>query len=94
MKLRPINGRVAVRRIGKEEKTAGGIIIPDTAQEKSSEGEVVAVAPDATDELAVGDRIIFREFGGTEVDLDGEEYVLLESDDILVKYVSSDKIPT
>lgn len=93
MKLRPINGRIVVRPIEPSERTKGGIVIPDTAQEKSHEGEVVAVAEDATEEVAVGDRVMYKEYGGTEVTVEDRKYILLQADDLLVKYVAADAIP-
>jgi len=88
-----MHGRVVVKASEAGDKTAGGIYIPDTAKEKLQEGEVVAVAKDATDEVAVGDRVIYKEFGGTEVSIEGEAYILFTEDDLLAKYVSADKIP-
>ena len=93
MKLQPINGRILVKPIEAEEKTSGGIYLPDTAKEKLHQGEVIAVAEDATEEVAVGDRIIYKEFSGTEVKFDEEEYILLIEDDLLAKYEAVDKIP-
>jgi len=93
MKLHPMHGRVVVQASEAGDRTAGGIYIPDTAKEKLQEGEVVAVAKDATDEVAVGDRVIYKEFGGTEVSIEGEAYILFTEDDLLAKYVSADKIP-
>jgi len=93
MKLQPINGRILVKPIEVEEKTSGGIYLPDTAKEKLHQGEVIAVAEDATEEVAVGDRIIYKEFSGTEVKFDEEEYILLIEDDLLAKYEAVDKIP-
>jgi len=93
MKIRPMNGRVVVRPVESSEQTKGGIVIPDTAKEKPREGEIVAVAEDATEEVAVGDRVIYKEYGGTEVNVEDQKYVLLETDDLLVKYVSTDAIP-
>ena len=91
MHFRPLHDRVLVRRIEAEEKTAGGIIIPDTAKEKPMEGEVVAVCPGARDdagklvELAVkaGDRILFGKWSGTEVRIDGEDLLIMKESDIL-----------
>ena len=91
MHFRPLHDRVLVRRIEAEEKTAGGIIIPDTAKEKPQEGEVVAVGPGARDdsgelvELGVqpGDRILFGKWSGTEVRLDGEDLLIMKESDIL-----------
>ena len=93
MKLNPINGRVVVKPLEAKEKTSGGIHIPDTAKEKLQEGEVVAVADDATDEVVVGDHVIYKEFAGKEVKMEGEDYVILTEDDLLVKYEAADKIP-
>jgi len=91
MKFRPLHDRVVVRRLEAEEKTAGGIIIPDTAKEKPMEGEVVAVGPGARDEAGKlvpldvkdGDRILFGKWSGTEVKLDGEELVIMKEMDIM-----------
>jgi|SRR5690606_13914669 chaperonin GroES len=91
MHFRPLHDRVLVRRIEAEEKTAGGIIIPDTAKEKPMEGEVVAVGPGARDdsgklvELAVktGDRILFGKWSGTEVRISGEDLLIMKESDIL-----------
>jgi chaperonin GroES len=91
MKFRPLHDRVVVRRLTAEEKTAGGIIIPDTAKEKPMEGEVVAVGPGARDEtgklvpldVKSGDRILFGKWSGTEVKLDGEELLIMKESDIM-----------
>jgi chaperonin GroES len=91
MKFRPLHDRVVVRRIEGEEKTKGGIIIPDTAKEKPQEGEVVAVGPGARDEsgklipieLKAGDRILFGKWSGTEVKIDGEELLIMKESDVL-----------
>ncbi len=91
MKIRPLNDRILVKRLEGEEKTAGGIIIPDSAKEKPAEGEIVAIGPgklnDAGErvavDLAVGDRVLFSKYGGTEVKLDGEDYLIMREDDIL-----------
>ena len=91
MKFRPLHDRVVVRRIEAEEKTAGGIIIPDTAKEKPQEGEVVAVGPGARDEsgkiqpldLKAGDRILFGKWSGTEVKIDGEELLIMKESDVM-----------
>ena len=87
MKFRPLHDRVVIRRIEGEEKTKGGIIIPDTAQEKPQEGEVVAVGPGARDEagklipidLKAGDRVLFGKWSGTEVKIDGEELLIMKN---------------
>ena len=91
MKLRPLHDRVLVRRIEAEEKTAGGIIIPDTAKEKPQEGEVVAVGAGTINEkgevrpldVKAGDRILFGKWSGTEVKLDGEELLIMKESDIM-----------
>jgi chaperonin GroES len=91
MKFRPLHDRVVVRRVESEERTKGGIIIPDTAKEKPQEGEVIAVGPGARDEsgklialdVKVGDRIIFGKWSGTEVKIDGEELLIMKESDIM-----------
>ena len=91
MNIKPLSDRVLVRRLDVDEKTAGGIIIPDSAQEKPSEGEVVAVGPGERDEGgsihaldgSAGDRILFGKFSGTEVKLDGEELLIMKESDIM-----------
>ncbi len=91
MKIRPMNDRVLVLRVEEEQKSAGGIIIPDTAKEKPQEGKVVAVGPGKLDDqgkrnpLAVkeGDRILFSKYAGTEIKLDGVEHIFMREDDIL-----------
>lgn len=93
MKIRPMNGRVVVRPLETTEYTKGGIVIPDTAKEKPREGEIIAVAEDATEEVAVGDRVIYKEHGGTEINVEDQKFVLMETDDLLAKHVATDKIP-
>jgi chaperonin GroES len=91
MKFRPLHDRVVVRRIEAEEKTAGGIIIPDTAKEKPQEGEVVAVGPGARDDsgkvvaldVKAGDRVLFGKWSGTEVRIDGEDLLIMKESDIM-----------
>ena len=91
MKFRPLHDRVVVRRLAAEEKTSGGIIIPDTAQEKPMEGEVVAAGPGARDEqgrvvpleVKAGDRVLFGKWSGTEVKLDGEELLIMKESDLM-----------
>ena len=91
MKFRPLQDRVVVRRIEGEEKTKGGIIIPDTAKEKPQEGEIIAVGPGARDEsgklvpldVEGGDRILFGKWSGTEVKIDGEELLIMKESDIM-----------
>jgi chaperonin GroES len=91
MKFRPLHDRVVVKRVAEEEKTKGGIIIPDTAKEKPMEGEVVSVGPGARDEkgtlvapdVKAGDRILFGKWSGTEIKLDGVEYLIMKESDIM-----------
>jgi chaperonin GroES len=91
VKFRPLHDRVVVRRLAAEEKTSGGIIIPDTAQEKPMEGEVVAAGPGARDEkgqivalmVKEGDRVLFGKWSGTEVKLDGEELLIMKESDLM-----------
>ena len=91
MKFRPLHDRVVVRRLTAEEKTRGGIIIPDTVQEKPMEGEIIAAGPGARDEqgqivaldVKAGDRVLFGKWSGTEVKLDGEELLIMKESDIM-----------
>jgi chaperonin GroES len=91
MKFRPLHDRVLVRRVESEAKTAGGIIIPDTAKEKPQEGEIVATGPGSRDEngklveldVKVGDRVLFGKWSGTEVKVDGEELIIMKESDIM-----------
>ena len=91
MKFRPLHDRVVVRRVNAEEKTAGGIIIPDSAKEKPQEGEVIAVGPGGRDEsgklipidVKTGDRVLFGKWSGTEVKIDGEELLIMKESDIM-----------
>ena len=91
MKIRPLADRIVIKRLVQEEKTKGGIIIPDTAKEKPMEGEVVAVGPGARDDkgaliapdVKAGDRILFGKWSGTEVKLDGVEYLIMKESDIM-----------
>jgi chaperonin GroES len=91
MKFRPLHDRIVVKRIDAEEKTKGGIIIPDTAKEKPSQGEVLAVGPGGRDEtgklvpidVAVGDRVLFGKWSGTEVKIDGEDLLIMKESDVM-----------
>lgn len=91
MKIRPLNDRILVKRLESEEKTAGGIIIPDTAKEKPAQGQVVAVGPGKLNDqgqrvapgVAAGDKVLFSKYGGTDVKLDGEDFLIMREDDIL-----------
>jgi chaperonin GroES len=103
MKFRPLHDRVVVRRVESDTKTAGGIIIPDTAKEKPMEGEVIAVGPGARSEdgqihaldVKAGDRVLFGKWSGTEVKLDGEELIIMKESDLMgvieVKFSSKRK---
>ncbi|MBL8771663.1 MAG: co-chaperone GroES [Phenylobacterium sp.] len=99
MAFRPLGDRVLVKRVEEEEKTKGGIIIPDTAKEKPQEGEVIAVGPGNRDEdgdyialdVKVGDRILFGKWSGTEVKLDGQDLLIMKESDIL-GVLESDKV--
>ncbi len=90
-KFRPLHNRLIVQRLEEEEKTAGGIIIPDTAKEKPSQGKVIAAGPGKRDDkgnlialdVAVGDRILFSKYSGSEVTLSGDEYLIISEDDVL-----------
>src|ERR687883_582739 len=91
MKFRPLHDRVVVRRLEQEEKTAGGIIIPDTAKEKPQQGEIIAVGPGARDEsgkvqpldVKAGDRVLFGKWSGTEVRIDGEDLLIMKESDLM-----------
>lgn len=91
MKFRPLHDRIVVRRVSSEEKTKGGIIIPDTAKEKPQEGEVIAIGPGARNEqgqivaldVKVGDRVLFGKWSGTEIKIDGEELLIMKEADVM-----------
>ena len=91
MKFRPLHDRVVVRRVDSEEKTAGGIILPDTAQEKPSEGEIIAIGSGARDEagklvpldVKAGDKVLFGKWSGTEIKIDGEDLLIMKESDIM-----------
>jgi chaperonin GroES len=101
MKFRPLHDRVVVERITAEEKTAGGIIIPDTAKEKPQQGKIIAVGPGGRDEngklipidVKVGDRVLFGKWSGTEVKLDGTEYLIMKESDIMGVLVGAAEAP-
>ena len=94
MKIRPLQDRILVKRVEEEETTSGGIIIPDSAKEKPQEGQVIAVGPGKTldngsvaePNVKPGDRILFSKYAGTDVNLDGEEHIIIREDDILAIY--------
>jgi chaperonin GroES len=91
MKIRPLNDRILVKRLASEEKTAGGIIIPDSAKEKPAEGEVVAIGPGKLNDkgervamdVKVGEHVLFSKYGGTDIKLDGQDFLIMREDDIL-----------
>ena len=91
MKFRPLHDRVVIRRVEQEARTAGGIIIPDTAKEKPQEGEIIAVGPGARDEsgkivsldVKAGDRVLFGKWSGTEVRIDGQDLLIMKESDIM-----------
>jgi chaperonin GroES len=91
MNFRPLHDRVVVQRVDAEEKTKGGIIIPDTAKEKPQEGKIIAVGPGGRDEsgkltpldVKAGDRVLFGKWSGTEIKLDGEDYLIMKESDIM-----------
>jgi chaperonin GroES len=93
IKIQPLQDYVMLEAVEAEEVTTGGIVIPDSAKRKPAEGTVVAKAADAADEIAIGDRVIYKEYSGTEIKLDGETYMLVPSGDLLAKYVEADEIP-
>jgi len=91
MNIRPLNDRILVKRLEQEAKTAGGIIIPDSAKEKPAEGEIIAVGPGKMNkagervamDVQAGDRVLFSKYGGTDVKFDGQDYLIMREDDIL-----------
>ena len=92
-KIQPVNDYVLIKlEEESEEKTSGGIIIPDTAKEKPKEGEVVGIAAGASEQISIGDRVIYKEYSGTQITYEGEEYLLIPASDILAKYVEVDSI--
>ncbi len=93
MQIQPLNDNVLLRLVEAEEVTKGGIILPDTAKESPAEGIVEAIAADATDEVAIGDRVLYKRFSGEEIKVDGTKYRLVPAGDLLAKYVEADAIP-
>ena len=101
MKFRPLHDRVVVERVTAEERTAGGIIIPDTAKEKPQQGKVISVGPGGRDEngklipidVKVGDRVLFGKWSGTEVKIDGAEYLIMKESDIMGVLVGASEAP-
>ena len=94
MKIRPLQDRILVKRVDEEETTSGGIIIPDSAKEKPQEGQVVAVGPGKTNDngsvsepgVKAGDRILFSKYAGTDVNVDGDDHIIIREDDVLAIY--------
>ena len=93
MNLQPMNGYVLLRPVEAEEKTAGGLYVPATARKGSPEGIVEAVASDAGDEIAIGDRVLYKEYSGDEIEIDGQKYRLVQQSDLLAKFAETDAIP-
>ncbi|HDN85827.1 MAG: co-chaperone GroES [Candidatus Omnitrophota bacterium] len=92
-KIQPINNYVVIKLPeAAEEKTPAGIVIPETAREKPKEGEVVGVSAGATEQLSIGDKVIYKDFSGTQVTFEGEKYLIIPVDDILAKIVEVDSI--
>lgn len=92
MSMQPLNGYVLLRMVEAETRTAGGIYVPDTAREQPAEGYVEAKASGGSDEIAIGDHVLYKRFAGEEVRLDGETYRLVPEGDLLAKYVKADAI--
>jgi chaperonin GroES len=91
-KIQPLQGNVLIEQAASEEKTSSGIIIPDSAKEKPTEGIVISLAADASDQIAVGDRVIYKKYGGTEISHEGKVYMIVPDSDVLAKYVEADDI--
>lgn len=92
-KIQPVNGHALIKLDkNSDEKKVGGIIIPKTAQEKLNQGVIAGLAAGSTDELSVGDRVIYKEFSGTTIKNEGDEYLIIPVDDILAKFVEVDEI--
>ena len=93
IKIQPLQDFVMLEAVEVEDVTKGGIVIPDSAKKKPAEGIIIAKAADASDEIALGDRVIYKQYSGTEIKLDRETYLLIPSGDLLAKYVEADEIP-
>ena len=93
MNLQPLNGHVLLRPVEAEEKTAGGLYVPDSARELPAEGYVEAKPSGASDDIAIGDRVLYKKFPGEEIHLDGKKLRLVLESDLLAKYVETDEIP-
>lgn len=92
IKIQPLQGHVLIEPSAAEEKTASGIIIPDSAKEKPSEGTVVSLAVDASEQIAIGDRVIYKKIGGTEITHEDKDYMIVPDSDVLAKYADADEI--
>jgi len=90
--IQPLSGNILIEPQDAETVSAGGIIIPDAAKEKPSQGKVVAIAADATDEVAVGDGVIYKKYGGTAISHNGKDYLIVPDGDLLAKFVEGDAI--
>lgn len=93
IKIQPLQDFVMLEAVEVADVTRGGIVIPDSVKKRPAEGIIVAKAADASDEIALGDRVIYKEYSGTEIKLEGETYLLVPSGDLLAKYVEADQIP-
>ncbi|MCL4384783.1 MAG: co-chaperone GroES [Actinobacteria bacterium] len=92
-KIQPVNNNVLIKLDeSKEEKTSGGIVLPDSAKTKSNEGVIIAIAAGASEEISIGDRVIYKEYSGTEIKFEGEKYILIPAADIYAKYIEGDSI--
>lgn len=91
--IQPLHDYVMLKDADPGELSSGGIVIPDSARKRSTEGIVVAKAADATEEVSIGDRVIYREYSGTEITSDGEKYRMVPSGDLLARYAETDQIP-
>lgn len=94
MHLQPLNGHVLLDPVAPEEKSKGGIFLPDTAREAPDEGVIKALPPAGSDEVAVGDRVLYKRYSGQEITFEGEKLRLVPLGDLLAKYVRADEIPT
>jgi len=90
--IQPLSGNVLIEQVDAETVSAGGIIIPDAAKERPSQGVIVALAADATDEVSVGDKVIYKKYGGTAITHDGKDYLIVPDGDLLAKFVEADVI--
>ena len=90
--IQPLSGNVLIEQVDAETVSAGGIIIPDAAKERPSQGIIVALAADATDEVSVGDKVIYKKYGGTAITHDGKDYLIVPDGDLLAKFVEADVI--